>query len=142
LAYINLQVYSIRKSNSDAILKLALDSSDARVKAAGCVVACEKNYDFIEDLIESVAHDDELVRQASRQSLVLLSSKLLCEKDQGIKVGKDNKIAVQGKKSTNLNAIDFGPILSETSNAALNTSQNMWKVWFKENLNKKPIAKD
>lgn len=136
IAYINLQVFSIKKADSNAIVKLALDSPDSRIKAAGCLVAGEKNYDFVEDLIHNVNDDDELVRQASRQALIYLSNKILCEKEKLAKPVMPGNPKAAPAKNQGIKAVDFGPIIGEQSNVALNSSQNMWKVWFAENLRK------
>lgn len=134
ITYINLQVFSIKKAQSNAMVKLALDSPDSRIKCAGCLVAAEKNYDFLEDLLTHVNDDDDLVRQASRQSLIYLSNRVLCEKEKASKPPQAKNSKVAASKVAGIKAVDFGPIPGEDSNVALNASQNMWKAWFAENL--------
>ena len=142
IAYINLQIFSIKKAESVAIIKLALESPDSRIKAAGCLVAGEKNFDFVEDLILNVNDDDELVRQASRQALIYLSNKIICEREKSAKQDVTKNGKMPPGKNTGIKAVDFGPIIGEHSNLALNSSQNMWKVWFAENLGKNRNSTD
>lgn len=97
-------------ANSKPLLELSLRSEDPRVRAAGCIVARRHGLEYIEDLIDSVGHDHELVRQAGRESLFIISSSIVKSRP-----------------------VDFGPVIGETSNLATCASQNMWKAWFAEN---------
>jgi hypothetical protein len=117
VAYMRTQVASLINSDSKSILELALSSTDHRVRAAGCIVARKYGLEYLEDLISSVGNDHELVRQAGRESLLVLST------------------SFKGAKP-----VDFGPMFGEKSNLATCASQNMWKAWFAENQAKKAMA--
>ena len=54
IAYTNMQYASLKKTNSKKMLMLALQSSDPRFKSAGCLLAHEYDFEFVEDLIESI----------------------------------------------------------------------------------------
>lgn len=101
---------SLINADSKPMLELSLRSGDPRVRAAGCVVARRHGLEYLEDLIDSVGNDSELVRQAGRESLLMLSASL-----------------------SRARPVDFGPMPGEKSNLATCSSQNMWKAWFAEN---------
>jgi len=111
-----MQVASISKSDSKPMVELAMKSADFRVKSAGCILARRFGDEYLEDLIESVPDDSELVRQASRESLIVL--------------------AVLTNSNKKLGSVDFGPIPGDKTRAGACASQTMWKAWFAQNKDK------
>lgn len=136
IAYTNMQYASLKKTNSKKMLMLALQSSDPRFKSAGCLLAHEYNFEFLEDLIENIDSSDIVLSQSARQSLIILSNKAIC----GSQPKKQEKPTATATKSTAVakpqinHYVDFGPHINYMDNVSLNASQIMWKTWFAENV--------
>lgn len=115
-----IHVASLVKSDSKPMVELAMRSLDPRVKAAGCILARKYDTEYLEELIEAVADQNELVRQASRETLILTSMKVA--------------VSRQG--------VDFGPTVGDKTNVGACSSQTMWKAWFQINEAKQKEKKD
>ena len=100
-------VNSMLVNNTTAIVDQALKSSDFRIKAAGCVLARRLGKEYVEDLLEGLADDNDLVRQVSRESLIIINH-------------------INTKKK-----IDFGPLPGEQNNVNTCASQSLWKAHFR-----------
>lgn len=94
-------------NNTTAIVDQALKSSDFRIKAAGCVIARRLGKEYVEDLLEGLADDNDLVRQVSRESLIIINH-------------------INTKKK-----IDFGPWPGEHNKVNTCASQSLWKAHFR-----------
>ena len=105
-------VSSVLVTNSPALIEQALKSSDYRVKAAGCVLAKWHGKEYFEDLFNGLTDDSDLVRQASRESLIYLNHTMTRQR------------------------VDFGPFPGELSNEGPCASQSMWKAQFRVAENK------
>ena len=71
-------------------------------------------------MIDAVADQNELVRQASRETLMLISRQVAVSK-QGV---------------------DFGPTVGDKTNVGACSSQTMWKAWFQLNEAKQKEKKE
>lgn len=114
---------SLIKADSKPMVELAIKSLDPRVKAAGCVLARAYGTEYLEELIDAVADQSELVRQASRETLILTAMKVA--------------VSRQGA-----GMIDFGPITGDKTNVGACSSQTMWKAWFQLNEAKQKEKKE
>lgn len=121
-----IHVASLVKSDSKPMVELALRALDPRVRAAGCVMARKYGTEYLNELIDAVADQNELVRQASRETLVLTAMKANTNKRGGM--------------------VDFGPAVGDKTNVGACSSQTLWKAWFSLNearqKEKKAKAKD
>ena len=104
-------VQSILVTDSKAMVEQALKSDDFRVKAAGCVLARRCGKEYLEELFEGLADDNDLVRQVSRESLHILNYMMTKKK------------------------VDFGPLPGEQSSVSACSSQTLWKSHFRINEN-------
>lgn len=118
-----VHVASLIKADSKPMVELAIKSLDPRVKAAGCVLARAYGTEYLEELIDAVADQSELVRQASRETLILTAMKVA--------------VSRQGA-----GMIDFGPITGDKTNVGACSSQTMWKAWFQLNEAKQKEKKE
>ena len=136
IAYTNMQYASLKKTNSKKMLMVALQSSDPRVKSAGCLLAHEYNFEFVEDLIDAIDSSDIVLSQSARQSLVILSNKAICgnqpKKQEKSTATITKPTAVANTKQNHY--VDFGPHINYMDNVSINDSQMMWKTWFAENV--------
>jgi len=143
IAYTNMQYASLKKTNSKKMLMVALQSSDPRVKSAGCLLAHEYNFEFVEDLIDAIDSSDVVLSQSARQSLIVLSNKAICgnqakkqENSTATKstTAKPTVVAKPVAKTQQNHYVDFGPHINYMDNVSINASQMMWKTWFSENV--------
>lgn len=105
--YMRSIINSMLVNNTAAIVEQALKSSDFRIKAAGCVLARRLGKEYVEDLFDGLVDDNELVRQVSRESLMIINH-------------------FHTKKK-----IDFGPWPGEQNNVNACASQSLWKAHFR-----------
>lgn len=115
-----VHVASLVKADSKPMVELAMKTLDPRVKAAGCILARKYGTEYLEELIDAVADQNELVRQASRETLMLISRQVA--------------VSRQG--------VDFGPTIGDKTNVGACSSQTMWKAWFQLNEAKQKEKKD
>lgn len=140
ISYTNGQFASLKKANSKQVFLTALRSSDNRIKAAACLMAFDYDFEYIEDLVDAVGSSDMILNQSARLTLVKLSNKILCDDLQKkIDESKKNDLNKKNGKSTpptvvnrSQHYVDFGPNVYYMDNQTLNTTQNMWKIWFDE----------
>jgi len=118
-----IHVASLVKADSKPMVELAMKTLDPRVRAAGCILARKYGTEYLEELIDAVADQNELVRQASRETLILVARQVSVSK-QGVGM------------------IDFGPIVGDKTNVGACSSQTMWKAWFQLNEAKQKEKKD
>lgn len=123
IGYMRIHVASLIKSDSKPMVELAMKALDPRVKAAGLVVARKYNTEYLEELIDAIANENELVRQASRETLALVAMRVVGSK-QGVGI------------------IDFGPAMGDKTRVGACSSQTMWKAWFQLNEIRQKEKKD
>lgn len=105
-------------SLNEKMFTAALDKGDSRLRAAALLSAVKYKEKYVPELIDRVGDDDVFVCQCSRHSLAVISNMYLGGKQY----------------------VDFGPLPNDHA-AAKNAASLMWKVWFDDMKDKKPIQK-